>query len=114
MEWSHNGSMLACISKDKMLHIFDPRKEGQALTANTHEGARQQKVIWAGNSETLITTGYSKISERQFAVWDVRDLTNPLVMKKLDDYSGIPFTFFDEDSKILYVAGRGESAISYF
>lgn len=50
MEWSHNGSLIATISKDKLLNIFDPRKEGGAMTASTHEGARQQKLTWLGDS----------------------------------------------------------------
>ena len=25
LEWSHNGSLLGCITKDKMLSFFDPR-----------------------------------------------------------------------------------------
>lgn len=40
LDWSHNGSLLAAISKDKIMTIFDPRKEGAAMVANTHEGAR--------------------------------------------------------------------------
>ncbi len=84
------------------------------MSAKTHEGARQQKFVWAGSSELLITTGYSKISERQFAVWDTRDLSQPLIMKRLDDYSGIPYSFFDEDTGVFFVAGKGEHAVSYF
>ena len=41
LEWSHNGSLLASITKDKTAYIFDPRKEGTAMSAKTHEGARQ-------------------------------------------------------------------------
>lgn len=58
--------------------------------------------------------GFSKTSERQFGVWDTRDLTQPLVMKRLDDYGGVPFPFFDEDTKVVYVAGKGDVAISMF
>jgi coronin-1B/1C/6 len=35
-------------------------------------------------------------------------------MRRLDDYPGIAFPFFDEDHKVLYVAGKGESAITYY
>lgn len=35
-------------------------------------------------------------------------------MRRLDDYNGIPFPFFDEDNKVVYVAGKGEAAISFF
>jgi coronin-1B/1C/6 len=40
LEWSSNGSLLGLITKDKKLNIFDPRKEGPAMTASSHEGAR--------------------------------------------------------------------------
>lgn len=61
-----------------------------------------------------MTTGFSKLSERQYAIWDVRDVSQPLIMKKLDDYGGIPFTYFDEDNNVVYVAGKGECAVSFF
>jgi hypothetical protein len=35
-------------------------------------------------------------------------------MKRLDDYAGIPYPFFDEDTKLVYIAGRGETAVSYY
>jgi coronin-1B/1C/6 len=35
-------------------------------------------------------------------------------MRRLDDYPGIAFPFFDEDHKVLYIAGKGESAITYY
>jgi hypothetical protein len=47
-------------------------------------------------------------------VWDVRDFSQPLIKKRLDDYAGIPYPYFDEDSRVLYIAGKGEAAISYF
>lgn len=40
LEWSHNGSLLGLITKDKTVNIFDPRKEGKAMSASAHEGAR--------------------------------------------------------------------------
>lgn len=84
------------------------------MGASAHEGARPQKVCWLGDSQTVLTTGFSKISERQYAVWDLRDLSQPLIMKRLDDYAGIPIPFYDEDSKVVFVAGKGESAVSFF
>jgi len=35
-------------------------------------------------------------------------------MRRLDDYNGIAHPFFDEDHKVLYIAGKGESAVSFF
>ena len=39
-DWSHNGSLLAAITKDKQAFAFDPRKEGKAMSCNTHDGSR--------------------------------------------------------------------------
>lgn len=114
LEWSHNGSLLGLMTKEKTLNVFDPRKDGQALSTSTHEGARPQKLAWLGDSQTIFTAGFSKISEREYAIWDTRNISSPLIKKRLDDYAGIPFPHFDEDSRVLYVAGKGESAVSFF
>lgn len=47
-------------------------------------------------------------------MFDTRDLSQPLIKKRLDDYAGVPFPFYDEDSRLVYIAGKGESAISFF
>ena len=114
LEWSHNGSLLGAITKDKNLQFFDPRHNEACLQLSTHEGARPQKFNWLGDSQTIMTCGFSKLAEREFAVWDARNFTAPLVKRRLDDYSGVPFTYFDEEHKVVYVAGKGESAISFF
>ena len=114
LQWSHNGSLLAALTKDKQLSFFDPRKETACNKVSTHEGARQQKFSWLGDSQHILTAGFSKLSQREYAVWDVRNFGAPLIKNQLDDYNGIPFTYFDEDQKVLYVAGKGESAICFF
>jgi hypothetical protein len=35
-------------------------------------------------------------------------------MKRLDDYAGIAFPFYDEDTKVVFIAGKGESAVSFY
>ena len=115
LEWSNNGSLLAAMTKDKNLSYFDPRSSQTVIaSAPNHEGARPQKLAWLGDSRTILTCGFSKLSEREYAVWDLRNFGTPLIRRRLDDYGGIPFTYFDEDQKVLYVVGKGESAISYF
>lgn len=114
MEWSHNGSLLAVTTKDKTLTVFDPRLEGSALNVGIHEGGKPQKLCWLGDSQTILTTGFSKTSDRQYGVWDIRDLSNPLCLRRMDDNTGVAFPFFDEDNKIVYIATRGETATSMF
>jgi len=114
LEWSHNGSLLGALTKDKHLSFFDPRKDTACTKVATHDGARQQKFSWLGDSQTILTCGFSKMSTREYGVWDCRNLGAPLIKRQLDDYNGIPFTYFDEEHKVVYVAGKGESAVSFF
>ena len=114
LEWNLNGSMLGAISKSKQLHLFDPRKEGGVLSAATHEGTRPQKLAWLGQPNQIFTAGFSRISEKEYCVFDMRDMTQPLVRRRLDEYAGIPFSYFDEDTNLLYIAGKGETNINFY
>ena len=44
LQWNFDGSMIASITKDKKLHIIDPRKNGTALATNAHQGIKAQKL----------------------------------------------------------------------
>lgn len=114
LSWSHNGSLIGTLTKDKYLSFFDPRKDTTAQRVITHEGARPQKFVWLGDSQNLLTCGFSKLNNREYAVWDTRNFAAPVVKRQLDDLSGTPFTYFDEEHKIVYVAGKGESAVCFF
>ena len=61
-----------------------------------------------------MTTGFSKMAQREYAVFDLREFSQPVVKNRLDDYAGLAFPFFDEDTKVLYIAGKGETAISLY
>lgn len=62
----------------------------------------------------ILTTGFSKHSDRQYAIWNQHDLKKPLVIADIDSSSGILQPFFDYESKILFLAAKGEGAIRYY
>jgi len=62
----------------------------------------------------IFTSGSSKSAERQFKIWDVRDITKPLCEENIDSGSGQLMPFWDEDTSILYLAGRGDGNIRYY
>ncbi|XP_060060060.1 coronin-6 isoform X2 [Erinaceus europaeus] len=68
--WNSNGSLLATTCKDKTLRIIDPRK-GQVVAerARPHEGARPLRAVFTADGK-LLSTGFSRMSERQLALWD--------------------------------------------
>ena len=114
LQWSHNGSLIGITTKDKNVSYLDPRNGDVCGTTAAHEGAKQHKLVWLGNSESILTCGFSKFSEREYAVWDIRNFNTPLIRKRLDEFKGVPMTFFDEEHKVVYIAGKGESSISFF
>jgi hypothetical protein len=44
--------------------------------------------------------------ERKFAVYDSRDLSKPLTTNTLDSSTGIVIPLYDNDARILYLAGK--------
>lgn len=70
-------------------------------------------MTWLGDSEHIFTCGF-EIVERQYAVWDVRNFATPVIKKRLDEYNSVPFLVFDEEHKIVFVSGKGESSTTMF
>uniref|UniRef100_A0A670JWA3 Coronin n=1 Tax=Podarcis muralis TaxID=64176 RepID=A0A670JWA3_PODMU len=75
--WNHNGSLFVTTCKDKHLRIIDPRQHlVVAEKFKPHEGARPVRAIFMADGK-VFTTGFSKMSERQLALWDLPVLTRP-------------------------------------
>lgn len=63
-------------------------------------GTKCSKVAFLDNDK-LITTGFSRHSDRQFAVWDQHNLKSPLQSENIDSSSGVVTPFFDYDTRIV-------------
>lgn len=61
-----------------------------------------------------MTTGFARHSDRQFAIWDERDLSKPLAVEIIDSSSGVIFPFYDHDTRLLYFGGKGDGNIRYY
>ena len=68
--WSMNGDKIVTSCKDKNFRIFDARSGDLLFKEKGHEGAKPQRVIFTFDDKLLFSTGFSKMSERQYAVWD--------------------------------------------
>ncbi len=40
-----------------------------------HEGARSSKLTFLGSKDKLVSVGFTRQSQRQFKIWDPRNLT---------------------------------------
>ncbi|CDM34328.1 hypothetical protein DTO013E5_2282 [Penicillium roqueforti] len=113
--WSANGSLLVTTSRDKKLRIWDVRQERPAHETNGHTGAKNSRVVWLGERDRIATTGFSKMSDRQLALWDIRAIREPINgFKTLDSISGVCMPFWDDGTNMLFLAGRGDGNIRYF
>lgn len=116
MSFSYNGDYLATVCRDKQIRVWDIRKKEILSKGQGHFGAKNQRVVWLGNTSRLATTGFSKLSDRQIAVWDAFDLGKGNLggFYNIDQSSGILMPFYDESNKILYIAGKGDGNIRYY
>ncbi|KAJ5054548.1 uncharacterized protein L3040_000819 [Drepanopeziza brunnea f. sp. 'multigermtubi'] len=115
LSWSANGAMLATTSRDKKLRVWDVRQERPAHEVSGHSGAKNSRVVWMGEHNRLATTGFSKMSDRQMALWDVGAPAEPLGgFTVLDSISGVCMPFWDDGTQCLYLAGKGDGNIRYF
>ncbi|XP_056641182.1 coronin-2B-like isoform X2 [Diorhabda sublineata] len=114
MSLNRDGSLLATTCKDKKLRIIEPRSGIVKAEINCHAGAKASKVVYLGATGRLLTTGFSRHSDRQYSVWDESDLSQPLFTDSIDSSSGVVFPFFDPDTNMVYLAGKGDGNIRYY
>ncbi|KAJ9598006.1 hypothetical protein L9F63_026890, partial [Diploptera punctata] len=72
------------------------------------------KAVFLGNTGRILTTGFSRHSDRQYAVWNQNDLSAPLCTDTIDCSSGVLFPYYDHDSRIVFLAGKGDGNIRYY
>jgi len=115
LSWNGDATFFATSSKDKNLRLFDPRIENPLVGETaSHPGAKSGKLTFLGNRKQILTVGFSKTSEREIVVHDVRNLNNKLTTQKLDSSPSTPLPIYDDDNGILYLAGKGDGNIRSF
>ncbi|ELP88950.1 Coronin, putative, partial [Entamoeba invadens IP1] len=112
--WNKNGSQLVSTCKDKKMRIIDPRQQTMVADVIAHQGSKGMRCLWMTNFDMILTTGFSRNAEREMAFWDERNLEKPVAHQTVDNQSGILMPFFDADSSILYIGGKGDGTISYY
>jgi len=111
-DWNRNGSLLATTCKDKKLRLIDPRSQKTVQEAEAHQGIKGSRVCFTGDK--LFSVGFTKSSEREYALWDSRDLSKRLATSNVDNASGLLMPFYDEGTRILFLGGKGDGNIRYY
>jgi len=114
IDFNMNGSVLATTCKDKFLRLVDLRGNKTTIEVESHQGTKGSRVCWFGKMDKIFTVGSTKLSERQYMLWDPRNMDKPLVESVIDVGAGLMMPFFDEDTSVLYLAGKGDVGLRYF
>lgn len=114
--FNYNGTRLATTSRDKKLRVWDVLTGEIISEGPGHTGAKPSRIIWLGNTDRVLTTGFSRLSDRQIAIWDASDISKGPIdgFLVLDASSGVLIPSFDAGTNILYLAGKGDGNIRYY
>ena len=114
--WDHEGKVWATSSKDKKLRLGDPRSKSIVGEIDqAHAGAKSTKLSFLGGFDRLCSVGFTKQSQRQIKFWDVKKLGGePVHQIQLDQASGVIIPYYDVDTRVLYLAGKGDGNIRYY
>ena len=101
--WDRTGRLLATVCRDKQLRLVEART-GEVTACTRGPGSHQARlskvgssnyalmqcgydhpglaqVVWITDKNLLLSTGFSRHSERQFALWSPDDLSRPLKLE---------------------------------
>lgn len=107
------GTIIATTCRDKKIRLFDVRVGGDAMrVTDGHNGVMGTRVVWLGERDRIATTGFSKMSERQVAIWETGGLGS-MTLLSLDQSAGVLMPFWS-DNGILFLAGKGDGNIRYY
>lgn len=112
LDWTSEGSNVVSVSKDNIIRLWDVRAPNCIAQGNCHSGVKPSKVISLKNN-TALTTGFSSKREREFCLWDWRDLTRPVSTNRIDASTGIITPLYDMDTDLIFMMGKGDSVIRW-
>jgi coronin-1B/1C/6 len=119
LAWSFHGDLLLTTAKDKLLRVFDPRLLGSesenVASVTAHVGLRFSRCIWLGDSPYLLTCGHNNGQEREFMLWDSRNLSGAcLKRERVDSSYGPLIPLYDADLNALVLMGKGDNSLRLY
>ncbi|MGH0182997.1 UNVERIFIED_CONTAM: hypothetical protein FKN15_010853 [Acipenser sinensis] len=94
-------------TSERQLALWDPEKQ------TPHEGIRPMRAIFTREGY-IFTTGFTRMSQRELGLWDPTNFDEPISLLEMDTSNGVLLPFYDADTSIVYLCGKGDSSIRYF
>jgi coronin-1B/1C/6 len=115
--WSPFGAKYVTAMKDKSINFVDARSGSMvASISNAHEGGKFIRLACLGDdvADRVVSVGSAKGAMRQVKIWDPRNTTEELFKLDIDTAPGAIMPFFDGDTGVLYLAGKGDGNIRFY
>ncbi|XP_037794213.1 coronin-7-like [Penaeus monodon] len=112
--WNGIGSMFVTSSKDRTIRIIDPRADKVAYEAESHKSPKDSRVVWLGNTDRILSTGYDGSRVREVRLRDLRNFSKPYKVQAFDSSTGIFMPLYDADTNMLFLAGKADVSIMYW
>jgi hypothetical protein len=114
LSWNYDGSLIGTTCKDKVARIFDPRSDTVVSEKKIYAGSKKSSITFMDNHNLVATIGFTRSSMRQIQLFDPRNMSSACWEQDIDQSAGVIIPYYDPDTSILYVGGKGDSSIKYF
>eukprot|EP00759_Apiculatamorpha_spiralis_P012750 PhF_6_TR19660/c0_g1_i1/m.28696/K13886/CORO1B_1C_6; coronin-1B/1C/6 len=114
LNFNLDGSLVTTTSKDKKIRVVDLRANRVVSEAVAHEGLKASRTVWAKRANVIVSVGFNKDQFRQMKIWDPRNLEAPLFLEEIDRLGSVMMPLVDEDTGMLYLAGKGDTTIKCY
>ncbi|KAI9139862.1 hypothetical protein BKA69DRAFT_1176292 [Paraphysoderma sedebokerense] len=112
LAWSYDGSCILSACRDKKIRLIDVRKQQVTQEWNSHDGVRGCRIVWLGEGDKFASVGFSKSSQREVNLYTTASTDpNPVASLQLDISPSVLVPYYDEDTKVMYLTGRGDRMI---
>eukprot|EP00800_Vazella_pourtalesii_P007147 TRINITY_DN1945_c0_g2_i2.p1 TRINITY_DN1945_c0_g2~~TRINITY_DN1945_c0_g2_i2.p1 ORF type:complete len:373 (+),score=-14.85 TRINITY_DN1945_c0_g2_i2:42-1121(+) len=108
--WNFDGTLFATTCKDQLIRCWDVYERQVLWKTKGHQSNKQSKLCFCGSTNYIFSTGFN-VSQREVTLWITKV---DFVTMSLDSASSVLYPFYDEDTMVLSVIGKGDTTIRYY